>query len=104
MSPNLLTHQSKDPLHGVLVDSQQMRHRPLGERWQFLNPCLDRLSKTSLHLRLELDRSVIHRAARHLEPAARLRNRDGDAFFFKFLADGLDHFLCPTPFFALVTA
>ncbi|MOA01672.1 hypothetical protein D3C78_1210930 [compost metagenome] len=89
---DLPAHQLEHALHGVLVEPQQMRHRSIAKRRRFFDQRLDGRDKLRIELWRCLHRLVVDGAARHVEPAAQLGDRDGDAVGLQSLVDRLDHF------------
>src|SRR5690606_13031526 len=81
------TRRSSDLLHGVLVHAQKRRHRAITERWLLLDQLLDRLDQLRPNVGRRLGRTVVHRPARHLEPAAQLADRHLTAIVFQSLLD-----------------
>src|SRR3546814_522907 len=82
----------EDALHGVLIETQQIRHRPITKGWRLFDHGFDRFGKLRVDFGRSLNRLVVHRASGNTEPLAKLGDRDVKTFFFQSLADHLDHF------------
>ena len=55
---HLPSHELENPLHRVLVEAQQMRHRPLAKGRMFLDHLFDRATKSVPALSFELRGTV----------------------------------------------
>ncbi|MNV64342.1 hypothetical protein D3C71_1569790 [compost metagenome] len=82
----------EDALHGVLIEPQQMCHRPVAERGVLFDHCLNRLGKLRRHLGLGFDRLVVHGAAGHFEPATQLAQAGRHSITEQALLYAKDHF------------
>ena len=85
-------NQLENALDGVLVELQQIRHRPIAERGILLDHLFGRPSEGLLHNQRLLRCLVVRGAARVVEFMTHLTDRNGEAILLEPLADRLDCF------------
>src|SRR5574343_192712 len=81
----------EDPLHGVLVHAEQVRHGAVAEGRVLFDHLLHWHNKIVPNLRRCLRRTVIDAPTWHGEPSAQLADRDVNAVSHESLVDRLDH-------------
>lgn len=89
--PDLPAFDLEDSLHCVLVEAEQVGHRPIAERGLVLDQGFDGRGKGRVERGGCPARLVVEAAPGNAKPAAQLADGDLEAVCFQSLQDGLDH-------------
>jgi len=89
--PDLPALELEDPLDRVLVEAEQIGHRPIAERGLLLDQGPDGLGQGRINLWRCPACLVVDAAPGNAKPAAQLADGNLEAVCFQSLPDGLDH-------------